>query len=129
MTKYRVIIAVLSIINIVLLALVSIDYIFNYRYEEWFSRYLNNDRYSVYVEEKDTDQIWIGCRDIVVYIQDRQNKNILANYSTRIDNNGYPLDDNNYYLESNDNYILLKFFNYDCSICGAYRFYFEDYVN
>ena len=128
-TKYRIIIAVLLVINIVLLALVFIDYVFNYRYEEWFSRYLNNDRYLVYVDEKDRDQIWIGCRDIEVYVQDLQNKKILANFHTRIDNNGYPLDAKNYYLESNDKYIQLKFFDYDGSICSAYRFYFEDYVD
>lgn len=112
-----------------MLPLVIIDYIFNYNYGEWFSKYVNDNKYLIVVEERDREQIWIGNRVIDVLIKDKQNNRIIAHFNTKIDNNGSPLEDDNYLLESNDEYILLKFFNYDGSVCSSYRFYFEDYLS
>lgn len=126
-TKYKIIIIVLIVIILILIPLVVIDYIFNYNYDEWFRQYLNNDKYLILVKEKDRSENWVGNRVINVYIKNTENNNVIAHFNTTIDNKGSTLESDNYLLESNQQYILLKFFNADGSLSGAYRFYYEDY--
>ena len=113
-----------TVINIVLLVLLIvtsiytiIHYFFNYSKTDWFAS--SGNGYTVIGKEIGMPS-WGGTSKALIEVYDTAEK-------TNIDNNNEFLSESNYEVSIKEDHIALKLYNYDGKICGAYRFYYEDF--
>lgn len=120
-----------TVINIVLLVLLIvtsiytiIHYFFKYSKTDWFE--CSGNGYTVIGKEIGMPS-WGGTSKALIEIYDTDENRIIVQFETNIDNNNEFLSESNYEVSIKEDHIALKLYNYDGKICGAYRFYYEDF--
>ena len=123
---------ILRIILIIILApltVMGVIFIFcffsDYYRTEWFKR--TDNGFSI-VGKAIGEPSWGGTTRALIELYEADKNKLLNQFETTIDTNGNSLTEQNYEISINNNHIALVLYNYDNTICGAYRFYYEDYI-
>ena len=120
----------LVIVLLVLLLVLTGSYtVFHYFYNrsvnDWFSEECGSN-YTVVGKEVGFP-ILNGKTEAQIELYDNSSKTFVATVTVCIKNGGLPLANDNYDIDYMDDYIRVTLYDKDQKICGAFRWYFDDF--